>query len=138
MAVLVLVDPFVSINAVDLSEYVKRVTLNLDAAELDQTAGGDTTQRALAGLKKWTASIEFNQDFALTKVDATLFPLWGAAAFAVEFRPVKTGGRSTTNPGYTGNAVLTKYSPLGQGQHGQLVMAPADVVSAGALSRVTA
>jgi hypothetical protein len=134
MSLLVFTDCFVSINSVDLSDHVKSVKLTYNAAMQNNTAMGVGTKTSLAGLKEWTAEVEFFQDYAASNVDATLFALIGAAAFAIEIRPVKTGGRSATNPGYTGNAVLANYQPVG-GAVGDLAMTGASFQSAGALSR---
>lgn len=125
----------VTINSVDLSDHVKSVTLNYEAAALDETAMGDTTRTNLAGLLNWTLTVNFIQDYAASEVDATLFSLVGAAAFAIAVRPVNTTV-SATNPEYQGNAILTSYPPMGGGV-GDLEMAQATFASAGALTRAT-
>jgi hypothetical protein len=134
MALLVFTDAFVSINAVDLSDHVKSVKLALSVNAQESTAMGSGTKTNIAGLKEWSVDVEFFQDYAASNVDATLFALIGAAAFAIDIRPVKTGGRSATNPSYTGNAILTNYQPV-TAQIGQLGTTQAQLVSAGALSR---
>jgi hypothetical protein len=65
----------------------------------------------LGGLKDWSASIDFAQDYAAAQVDATMFPLVGST-FAVEIRPT-SGARSATNPAYTGTGILESYQPIG-------------------------
>jgi hypothetical protein len=59
----------------------------------------------------------------------------GAAAFAIEIRP-DAGARSTTNPAYTGNALLSDYTPLGN-KVGDVASAPIKLVGTGTLSRQT-
>lgn len=136
MAVFVLKNCFVKLNAVDLSDHVRSVTLNYEAADLDTTAMSDNSQNRIAGLKDWSAEIEFNQDHAAASVDATLFSLVGAAAFAVEFRS-DAGAVAATNPKYTGNAILTSYPPIG-GSVGDVSTAKVTVMGDGDLTRATA
>lgn len=136
MAVLVLTDAEVVINSVDLSDHVKEVTLDYNADMLESTSMGDGTHENTPGLKDWKLDVEFYQDFAGSKVDATLFPLIGAAAFAVEVRPSKTSVRSATNPMFGGNVVLESYPVLGNSV-GEMAMSKASFRPAGALSRTT-
>jgi hypothetical protein len=138
MAKLVLTNAQVIINAVDLSDHVDTVAVHYTAAEVDSTSMGQAGISRLPGLKDWSMDVTFANDFALASVDATLFPLVGAPAFAVEVRPVKAA-RSTTNPAYTGNAILPTYSPLGQ-KVGAFNTAPIKLSGADgvALQRLTA
>lgn len=128
-------DAFVSINSVDLSDHVKQVTLDYSAEMLDATAMGDGTRINLGGLKDWTISIEFKQDFTADEVDATLFSLVGAS-FPVIVRPVKSSAVGATNPNYVATGILESYSPLGN-QVGELAMAPVTIRPASALARAT-
>lgn len=137
MAVKVITDPFVSVNAVDLSAYVKEARLEYEADALDSSAGGDTTREFLPGLKSWRVTCTLHQDMAVGAVDNTLFTLVGAAAFAIEVRETKTGGRTTSNPGFTGNALLPTYSPL-SARHGQIHETSFTLQGTGPLTRATA
>ena len=135
MATTVLTDAFVSINGVDLSDHVKSVTLPYAAEMLDDTVMGDDTRSSKGGLKTWSITIEFLNDWAANEVDATLFPLVGAT-FTIIVRPVNTGGVSATNPNFTGTGILESYPPLGN-PVGELATTSVTVQSAGALSRAT-
>lgn len=135
MAIMVLKSPQVTINAVDLSSYVTEVTINYEAAVIDTTASGAAGQTKIAGLKNWTADVTFNQDYAASQVDATLFPLVGAAQFAVTFKPA-SGATSATNPQYSGNAILPSYSPIA-GKVGDLLTTKITLEGSGDLSRAT-
>lgn len=135
MAVTVFKNPYVSINAVDLSDHVRSATLSYSAELQDKTASGDGTRSMIAGILDWTIEVEFNQDYASGKVDATLFSLVGAAEFAIEVRPDQ-GAVSTTNPKYTANAVLESYQPMG-GSIGDMHVAPATLRPGGTLTRAT-
>lgn len=128
-------DAFVSINGVDLSDWVKSVRLNYAAEMLDETAMGDTTRKNKGGLLNWSFDIEFKQDFAASAPDVSLFSLVGTT-FTVIVRPVAGTSVGSTNPNYTGTGILESYSPFGNGV-GELAMAPITIQSAGALSRAT-
>lgn len=136
MANRVITNAFVSINAVNLSAFVKQVTLNWKAEQQDDTAMGDTARSRIPGLKDWDFDVEFFQDYAASAVDATLFSLVGAAPFAVEIRG-DGAAVSATNPKYTGNATLESYQPVA-GEVGQNQMAPTRFLGVGTLTRATA
>lgn len=116
MASHMLYNAYVKVNNVDLSDHVKSVTLNYGANQLDDAAMSDETEINLAGIKNWSASVTFDQDYAAAKVDATLFPLVGAAAFPFAIRP-DAGAISATNPEFVANATLASYPPV-TGTHG--------------------
>ena len=136
MASKVLTNAFVLINAVDLSDHVKSVTLNYSVEVQDKTAMTQFSRARLGGLKDWTLDIEFYQDYAAAKVDATIQPIVGTQV-AVEVRS-DTGARSTTNPGYTGNGLIDSYQPVA-GQVGQMQMSAVKISCADgvALARQT-
>jgi hypothetical protein len=135
MATFVYTDASVVVNSVDLSDHVKSCTLNYEAEMLDDTVMGDTTRSNIAGLLNWSIDVEFLQDFAAAKVDATLFSLIGAAAFTVTVKPT-SGSVSATNPSFSGSAVLESYPPM-SGSVGDLETASATFRSAGTLARAT-
>jgi len=61
-----------SVNSINLSEYVKSVTLNQTFDSLDVTAMGAVGHSAIAGLENSSITIEFNADFAASKVNQTI------------------------------------------------------------------
>lgn len=112
MATLIWTDAYFNVNSVVMSSFVRSLTVNYEAEMLDDTVMGTSGTRSnRPGLKNWSIDAEFLQDYAAGAVDATLFPLVGAAAFAIEVRPT-SAAVSVTNPKYTGNAVLETYPPL--------------------------
>lgn len=125
----------VIINSVDLSDHVRQVTINYSAEMLEKTAMGDNGKTRVAGLLDFSVDVEFNQDFASGKVDATLFPLVGAAAFPIAINPTNAAA-STTNPTFSGNVLLETYPPLG-GNVGALLTTTAKFVGDGVLARAT-
>lgn len=135
MANVVLTNAFVSLNAVNLSAFVRSVTLNYAAELQDDTAMGDSARSRIGGLKDWSIQIEFFQDYAAGAVDASLFSLVGTT-FAVEVRH-SGAAASATNPKYTGTGILESYQPVG-GAVGENLMAPVVVQGVGSLTRATA
>lgn len=133
MASHVFYNAFISVNGVDLSDHVKSVTLNYGARMEDDAAMSDDTEINLAGIKIWSLSLNFKQDYDAAKVDATLFPLVGAAKFPIILRP-DAGVVAATNPQYTANAVVESYPPMG-GAWGDHHQATAELKSAGTLAR---
>lgn len=135
MAFLVLKNASVTVNSVDLSDHVKQVTLNYSAESIEDTAMGATFKSRVAGLKDWSVDVEFYQDYAASEVDATLFPLVGAAAFAIIVKP-DAGATSATNPAYSGNVLLPEYTPVA-GSVGEISMASVTFEADGILTRAT-
>lgn len=111
MAQIVLTDASITINSVDLSTLANQVTLNYEKEAVESTAFGDTGRRYVGGLQNITIDIEFMQDFASTKVEATVFPLVGTSTTVV-IKPT-SGAVSTTNPTYTvSNTYLAAHTPV--------------------------
>ena len=134
MAKFVLTDASLVINSVDLSDHVTSVTLNYEAELGDDTTMGDDTRTNLGGLKNWSIDVEFTQNFASGKVDATLWGIVGTSV-AIVLKPT-SGAVSTTNPSYSGNGVIGSYSPIGNSV-GDVAMAPVTIAPAGTLTRAT-
>jgi predicted secreted protein len=136
MAVFALTNAYVTVNAVDLSDHCKQVTIEMEADQLDSTGFGSTGWRSyIGGLKQGTVAFEFMDDFASSSVDATL---WGAfntgTAVAVAVRPVNTT-IATTNPEYQFN-VLPQAHNLG-GSVGDLAAKSLTYNLTGAVTRDT-
>ncbi len=125
MAKMVLKAAYLNLNSVDLSDHVESITINYEGKEVDATTMGDAAEWALPGLKNWSIDIDWAQDYAAGKVDATIWPLVGGATFAVEARP-STAVVSATNPKWTGTGRIFKYNPIA-GSVGQLAKAKTTV-----------
>ena len=134
MATFVFTDAYVSVAGVDLSDHVKQVTVDYGAELQDDTAMGDSFRSAAGGRKTWSITVEWLQDFAVAKVDATLFGIVGTAV-ALAVRPTSSS-YSGTNPEYQGTGVLESYNPLG-GSVGDQAMATSTFRAASALVRAT-
>jgi hypothetical protein len=130
-------DAEVVVNSVDLSSFVRSVSLDINNEVLEQTAMGDTTRVKVAGLKDWSVSVEFYQSYYTAEVDATLFPLNdNGTVFTITVMPNKTAGISTTNPKYSGSAILPTYQPIA-GAHNDILASTVSFESSGALTRAT-
>ena len=136
MATFVLYDASGTVAGVDLSSYVRSVTVDAGQNMQDDTAMGDTFQSNAAGLATWSVSVEFLQDYAASKVDATLQPLLGIGTTAALVIKPTSGSVSATNPSYSGTGILESYNPVG-GAVGDQAMASATFQSASALTRAT-
>ncbi len=141
MAAFAATDYSIVINGVDLSGYDKNVTLNLDHVDLDTTGMAPLTTNnnfhtRISGLKDWSGSFEFVQDYAAGAVDATLSTMAfnQTSGYVVTVKPT-SAAVSATNPRYFGT-ILIKYSPFAQSV-GDLGMAKVDFVGSGALTRAT-
>lgn len=135
MAELCFNDADITINSVNLSDHVKSVTINYSAEMLETTAMGEDSKTRIAGLKDYSVEVEFNQDYATSEVDATLFPLVGADSFAFSVKPTSESV-SATNPNYNGNVLLESYSPIG-GAVGELATVSVSFQGDGSLTRST-
>lgn len=136
MGKFVCLDFSVTVNGVDLSDHIDKVTINATGDEVESTAMGDTWKERMVGLLDWSANIEFQQDFAASKVDATLWAAFIAKApIAIVAKPT-SGSVSATNPSYTGSIILSQYSPLDAGV-GDLTKTSITWPGTGALVRAT-
>ena len=136
MATFVLYDAYLSVAGVDLSDHVRSVTVDAGQNMADDTAMGDAFVSNTAGLATWSVSVEFLQDYASSKVDATLEPLLGIGNTAALVVKPTSSSVSSTNPSYSGTSILESYNPIG-GSVGDQAMASATFQSASALTRAT-
>lgn len=116
MAEFVNYNAYLSVNAVDLSDHVRSLTFNEEVEEQDSTAmNPGANKSSLPGLRGWSVDVEFNQDFAASKVHATLSPIARRTStdgpVAIEVRQFNTTV-SATNPKRTGTVWLFGYSPF--------------------------
>ena len=111
MAVFVMTDASLTVNSVDLSTYVTSITLNYEKDSVEVTAMGSSGHTFTGGLQNISLDVTFNQDFAATKVAATLDALIGTTTTVV-VKPT-SGAVSATNPSYTiSNAFLAGTQPV--------------------------
>ncbi|MGH3978086.1 MAG: hypothetical protein ACRDRZ_03630 [Pseudonocardiaceae bacterium] len=135
MANFVYTDAKVTINSVDLSTAIRKVSLSVEVDGQENTAmGGAGWRSRLGGLRDSTCELEFAQDFAAAQVDATLWAVLGTTT-TVAVRPT-SGAISATNPEYIGSMLLEEYSPI-DGEVGDAATASVTFIGSGALTRDT-
>ena len=128
---------------VALSDHVRSLTLNFSNAEVDATCMTAEGLQRLKGLQDWSMDVEFAQDFAAAKVNATVFKKMNSTApqVTVSFRPT-TAVASATNPEYRGEGIVFEYTPA-SGSVGALatasvsIRAAADYSTSYSLARIT-
>lgn len=134
MAKLVLTDADVTINAVDLSDRVRSVSLSRAVNAVEASTMSTSSSEFVVGTDSWTIDLTFTQDFAASNVDDTLNTVFaGAAAVTVAILPT-SAGVGATNPSFTGSAILTTF-PLIDGSWGDLVESGISMQGTGTLTR---
>lgn len=112
MASFTMVDCFVAVNGVTLSDHTTAVTVTDNRDEKDNTAMGATSKSVTKGLGDATIDITFFQDFAAGKIHATLQPLIASTTpVTVEVRAT-SAARSATNPATLMSALMFNYNML--------------------------
>ncbi len=137
MAVHVFSNPYFSLNAVDLSAYVRQIAINLKKDQVENTAASSSAVKTyLIGLEDDDIQVTLNQDYAADKVDATLWAAWnGGTAVTAIIKPVNTS-TATTNPKYTISVLVPEYSPV-NGQIGANHETQITLKATGAAARAT-
>lgn len=135
MAVQVFLNPQIVINAVDLTNHITQVTLEETFADVDTTAFGQTAKTRVAGLGDHKITIDIQQDFALTSVEATIYPLL-ATVTSITFKPLNAA-TSTVNPAYTMSVLIDDWKPL-SGKVGDLLVSAVTWPVSGAVTKAFA
>jgi hypothetical protein len=114
MAIFINKDIQVSVNAIDLTGYVTNVEFVQAVDQVDSTVMSTTSingRQAVGGIQNNTVTISFNQDFAASKVHATLTALVGVQTTVI-VRPT-SAVVSATNPNFTiTNCLMNEYRPV--------------------------
>jgi hypothetical protein len=105
------------IATVDLSEYVTSITLTQKFDEVETTAMGATSHQFSKGLEASTLTVDFLNDWAASKVQATLQAAYGTSvtALIVPVRAASATVISATNPLYTVSILVNNLTPVGTG-----------------------
>jgi len=120
MAKIVLTNASITINAVDLSTYANSVTVTYEVDSVETTGFQDTGHTFSGGLQNVSCEIALMQDFAATKVEATVYPLVGTQTTVVI--KASSAATSATNPSYTlASTFLASHTPVA-GSVGELSM----------------
>jgi hypothetical protein len=102
------------IATVDLSEYVSSITLTQTFDEVETTTMGSSAHLFSKGLESSTLAVDFINDWAAAKVQATLQAAYGTSVTAIMI-PVKGTAVSAANPTYTVSILINNLTPLGTG-----------------------
>ena len=103
------------IATVDLSEYVTSITLTQTFDEVETTSMGSLSHQFSRGLEASTLQVDFLNDWAAAKVQATLQAAYGTSvtALVVPVRGAVTTTISATNPLYTVSILINNLTPVG-------------------------
>jgi hypothetical protein len=136
MAVKVLLNQYVTVNASTLAGAVKSAALAVEAATLDSTAMGDTWIENTLGLKSGTLTLELLDDFTDNAIDELVWT-WFNAGTAVAWvtRMEADSIVSVSNPQYSGSLVPNAFN-VG-GAVGELAMKSLAFPLTGSVTRTT-
>jgi hypothetical protein len=135
MARIVLTNVAVTFGTTDLSSYVTSVTLGTTLDVVETTAFGSTARTRVAGLADNSVSLEFNQDYATSALETTIYPTIGTAV-SMTVKPV-AGTVTATNPAYSFSALVSEWTPL-NGAVGELATASVTWPISGVITKTTA
>ena len=135
MAKFVATDYKVTVNGTNLSSSLTSVDLSLSADEVDTTTFGGEWRTVTGGLKSGSITLNFNQDFAASSVEATIYALLGTTATVV-VKPVSSTV-TATNPSYSMSVLCTEWTPL-DAQVGELASASITWPVDGAITKAVA
>jgi hypothetical protein len=114
MAIFVNKDVQVTVNAIDLTAYVTNVEFVQAVDSVESTSMSSTSTNGhtfTGGIQNNTATISFNQDFATSKVHATLTALVGVQTTVI-VKPT-SAAPGATNPNFTlTGAMMNEYRPV--------------------------
>ena len=110
MGSLILTQPAIVINSIDLTTHIDQITIEQSYNDVDVSTFGTTSKLHLAGLSDNKFTISFLQDFANGSVDQTIFPLVGGTT-SVSVKPT-TNATSSSNPAYTFTVVVLDWKPI--------------------------
>lgn len=114
MAIYVNKDIQVSVNAIDLTGYVTNVEFVQAVDQVESTVMSTTSTNGhqfVGGIQQNTVTISFNQDFAASKVHATLTALVGVQTTVI-VRPT-SAVVGALNPNLTiTNCLMNEYRPV--------------------------
>jgi hypothetical protein len=132
---IVLTNVTVTFGTTDVSSYVTSVALSTTLDVVETTAFGNTARTRVAGLADNSVSLEFNQDYASSALEATIYPTIGTAV-SMTVKPV-AGAVTTANPAYSFSALVSEWTPL-NGAVGELATASVTWPISGVITKTTA
>lgn len=111
MTIVSATDYVITVDGNDLSDHIDEVHFDVEFGENDITNFGSSGKRELTGgLESGSVQIVFQQDYAASAVEATIWPLKNTVVDVVA-KPA-SGSVSATNPSYTAGCLISKWSPI--------------------------
>jgi hypothetical protein len=134
VAAFVITNPVIVLSGTDISDHVTSVSIDDSVADIDTTNMASTGNHTRAGgLKDGSISIEMQNDFAASSIDAIV---WANRGSLVTITVKATSSAtSATNPVYSAAYLVNQYK-LG-GKVGDLSMVSVTWPRSGALTRST-
>ncbi len=134
---IVLTDVSVTVNAIDLSQFLTSVTLSTSVDVIETTGMGSAAAKTrLPGLKDNSVTLEFNQDFAAAGPEITINAVGSSlvgTSVPIVIKP-SSGAVSATNPSYSFTAVCSEWQNV-QGSVGELSTISATWPISGAITK---
>jgi hypothetical protein len=134
---IVLTDVSVTVNSVDLSQFLTSVTLSTSVDVVETTGMGSAAAKTrLPGLKDNSVTLEFNQDFAAAGPEITINAIGTSlvgTVVPIVIKPV-SGAASATNPSFSFSAVCSEWQNV-QGGVGELSTISATWPITGAITK---
>lgn len=136
MAKLVLTNPVITINAVDVSNHVAACGISIKVDEVDVTAFGSSGKERVGGLQDSQITLALHNDFASSQLETTVFPLIGQTT-TVTIKPTNAAV-SATNPLFSATVLCSEWDPIGSNTKvGDLVAPSVTWKVSGAVSKST-
>ena len=134
---IVLTDVSVTVNAIDLSQFLTSVTLSTSVDVIETTGMSSAASKTrLPGLKDNSVTLEFNQDFAAAGPEITINAVGSSlvgTSVPIVIKPA-SGAVSATNPSYSFTAVCSEWQNV-QGSVGELSTISATWPISGAITK---
>jgi hypothetical protein len=134
---IVLTDVSVTVNAIDLSQFLTSVTLSTSVDVVETTGMGSAAAKTrLPGLKDNSVTLEFNQDFAAAGPEITINAVGSSlvgTSVPIVIKPA-SGAVSATNPSFSFTAVCSEWQNV-QGSVGELSTISATWPISGAITK---
>lgn len=139
MPIVVLTDASVVISGTNLSDHIRKVTVQMNVDDVDISAMGGTSHVHAPGLRDDRITMDIYTDYDASKTDAVISALLGVAAGGTIVVKPTSATVSATNPTYTMIGFPVSYSPI-DGEVGAASLTTVEFVPAlgGKIVRATA
>lgn len=105
---IVAIDPVITINSVDLSNFIRSLTMTAEIEDVDTTCFKELGRRHSAGLENSSFTMELLHTIDMAQVDGVIWPLRGTLqTFTFKMKDSAVG---TDNPLYSGTLLITSWS----------------------------